>query len=138
MFFGKKLKELRLEYAKEGLRKFPDKIYMCPSEYSKMERGLIPPPKCKKWIFEIITALNLGPENKEALELYDLWSEPFVMQKMNENFVCSPFTHKSDGTPLTAEEFIGFNEHINSIGRNHNKVAEEYNKERNGIQKKSN
>lgn len=133
MFFGKKLKELRLEYAGMGLRKFSNHIGMSPSQYSQTERGIVPPPPCKKWIAGMIDSLNIEHDSLEALELYNLWDEPFVMQKMNENVIVSPLSHKSNGTRLTTEEYININEHINSIGRKHNKVAEGYNKKRNEL-----
>jgi len=136
MFFGKKLKELRLKHAQEGLRRFSDTAGLCPSEYSKIERGLIPPPSCKVWIYGMIEILNLEQDSKEALELYELWAEPFVMQKMRTDVVCSPLTHKTDGTPLTEDEFVGLNEHINSIGRKHNKNADKYNEEHFGKKRK--
>ena len=48
MFFGKKLKELRLNKAKVGLRKFADQIGMSPSELSDIEYGYVSPPSCTK------------------------------------------------------------------------------------------
>jgi len=137
IFFGKKLKEFRLKYAKKGLRGFSvDIIKMCPSEYSKIERGLVPPPPCKKWIYGVIDLFNLEHDSSEALELYNLWAEPFVMQKMSENIVISPLTSKTDGTQLTTEEFINLNKHINAISKKHNKVAEKYNEEHFGKKRK--
>ena len=105
---------------------------MCPSEYSKMERGLVPPPPCKQWIYGMMEILKLEQDSEEALELYKLWAEPFVMQKMHTDVVCSPFTHKTDGTPLTTEEYMGLNKYINDIGIKHNKNADEYNETHNG------
>jgi hypothetical protein len=136
MFFGKKLKELRIKHAKQGLRRFSDTVDMCPSQYSEMERGIVPPPPCKKWIYGIIDILGLKHDDPEAIELYDLWGEPFVMQKMRDDGIVSPLAHKSDGTPLTKDEYLKLNEYINSIGREHNKIADGYNKERYGEQGK--
>jgi hypothetical protein len=136
VFFGKKLKELRLEHGKMGLHFFAEEIQMDVLLYSNIERGLVPPPPCKKWIYEMIGFLNLEQDSKEALELYKLWAEPFVMQKMHTNVVCSPFTHKTDGTPLTAEEYLGLNKHINDIGEKHNKNADRYNEEHFGKKRK--
>lgn len=117
MFFGEKLKELRLKHARLGSHKFADKIQMSARFYSEMERGFIPPP-CKNWIYGLLTDLNLECGSTEAIELHDLWAEPFVMQKMDEDVAVSLLTHKSDGTPLTIDEHISLNEHINSIGKN--------------------
>jgi len=133
MFFGKKLKELRLEYAKMGLHKFSNHVNMSASQYSQIERGLVPPPPCKKWISGIIDSFNIEHNSLEALELYNLWGEPFVMQKMEVDVIVSPLTHKTDGTKLTTEEYLNLNEYINSIGKKHNKIAKEYNKEHNGF-----
>lgn len=134
MFFGKKLKELRLKHASIGLHNFANHINMSVLFYSEMERGLIPPPPSKKWIYEMMTFLNLKHDSLEAMELYNLWAKPFIMQKMSENVVVSPLVHKSDGTRLTTEEYIQLNEHINSVGREHNKIAHEYNDGHNGPQ----
>jgi hypothetical protein len=127
MFFGKKLKELRLKYARLGLHNFAAKVKMSVLLYSEIERGLVPPPPSKEWICDIIGLLQMEEGCLDSVELYDLWEKPFVMQKMNENVVCSPMTHKSDGTPLTTEEYLNLNEHINSVAREHNKMADEYN-----------
>jgi hypothetical protein len=127
MFFGKKLKELRLKYASMGLHNFANKINMSVLLYNEIERGLVPPPPCRKWIGEVMVSLNMEFGCSDAVELYDLWGKPFVMQKMNDSVVCSPLTHKSDGTPLTTEEYLKLNEHINSHARKHNKIADEYN-----------
>ena len=136
MFFGKKLKELRLKHANMGLHNFANHIKMDVLFCSKMERGLIPPPPCKKWINGMIDYLNLAHDSEEAIELYELWAEPFVMQKMDENILPSPLVHKSDGTKLTEYELKSLTDHINSVGREHNKMAEEYNKEHYGLQGK--
>lgn len=133
MFFGKKLKEFRLNLVNMGLHNFAKKIGMCPLELSNIERGICSPPTCKMWIYNISIELGLEHNSLEDLELYNSWSQPFVMQKMSENVIVSPLSHKSDGTILTTEEYIDLNEHINSIAREHNKRAEEYNKEHNGL-----
>ena len=127
MFFGKKLKELRLKYAKMGLHNFAEEAKMSVLLYSEIERGLVPPPPSKKWINDMIDLLQMEEGCLESVFLYDLWDKPFVMQKMHDNVVCSPLTHKSDGTPLTTEEYLKLNEHINSVARKHNKIADEYN-----------
>ena len=127
MFFGKKLKELRLKYASMGLHNFANKMEMSVLLYSEIERGLVPPPPSKKWIGDIMVSLNMEFGCLDAVELYDLWEKPFVMQKMNENVVCSPLTHKSDGTLLNKEEFKSLHDHINDVAKKHNKMADEYN-----------
>ena len=137
MFFGEKLREFRLNYAKMGLHKFAQKIGMSVSELSNIERGIHPPPKCKKWIHNMSIKLGLEFNSLEDLELYYLWSEPFVMQKMDEDIMISPLTHKSDGTQLTGDEFVALHEHINSISKKHNKIADDYNREHHGLSGKN-
>ena len=127
MFFGKKLKELRLKYASMGLHNFADKIKMSVLLYSEIERGLVPPPSSKKWLHDIMDALQIEEGCSDAVELFVLWEKPFVMQKMHDSVVCSPLTHKSDGTKLTTEEYLKLNDYINSVAKKHNKMADEYN-----------
>ena len=128
MIFGKRLKELRLTKARIGLRRFAEKISMQPSTLSEIERGLIPPPKCRKWINHLSDLLGLTPNSKEETELYELWSQPFVMQELPENMLPSPLTHKSDGTLMSTDELIDLTNSINSRAKEHNKRAKEYNR----------
>ena len=122
MFFGQKLKECRLEYANQGLRKWSHTMGMIPSDYHRLERGFDKPPEDPEWYLSLLENLKSSKDGEEIgiekggedeQELFRLWKEPFVMQKMSTDVVVSPLAHKSDGTRLTTEEYLGLNEHIN-------------------------
>ena len=136
MFFGKKFKEFRLKYSKKGLRTFAFDNDINPSHLSEIERGLRPPSKSKKWFNKIVKAMNLPKDSNDYYELLNLWEAPFIMQEMDENMMVSPFVHKSDGTRLTTEEYINFNEHLKFIARKHNEKARKYN-QKHGLSGKS-
>lgn len=140
IFFGKKLKEMRLKYAKMGLRKFAETIEICPSELSKIEHGYMTPPYDKEWLLMIYEKLgfDIKVANKimndslfyypapDEKELYQLWRQPFVVQKMSENFIPA-FVCTADENPLSEEKMTEFVEYINNIAKEHNKRADEYN-----------
>jgi len=150
MFFGEKLKELRLKFAKQGGRNFAKTLGMCPSEYYRIEHGY-EPPKDALWLYIVIENLGIGFESEEEKELTRLWNEPFVMQKMSE---CGRIVHATkkinpdlneedfesiedmikNTRPATSDECLEITEYINNIAREHNKKADEYNS---GIQKKT-
>ena len=126
MFFGKKLRELRLKSMK-GLRNFSIEVGVTPSFLSDIERGhqkledLDRYDAIKEQFSEKVT-------EEDIAELDELFKAPFIMQMMPENFMPSPLTHKSDGTRLSAEEFTGLINYVNDITTEHNKKAEAYNK----------
>lgn len=152
MFFGKKLREMRLE-ANMGLRKFADKIKMSPSEYSNMEHGYIAPPSAwdgdpeeETFMYKLHMALGLGMEDggwEEMRELRGLYYAPFVMQKMSECGIIlhatrriqsgeEGFTSEEDDCntrPSTGKECSELSEYINNIAKEHNKKADAYNKD---------
>jgi len=132
MFFGKKLKDLRLKYANIGLSSFSREMGMIPSEYSAIEYGYSPPPTDEEWFVMLCSTLKIVPLQKEALELYFLWQQKFVMQMMPENIFPSPMSSKIDGSILKEEELIDLYDFINSISKEHNKKAIEFNKEQIG------
>jgi len=123
-FFGEELRKARLE-SRMGLHRFSDKLGICPSILSSIERGYEKPPQDKEWLENIFNTLEADEDTKKRLN--ESQKMPFVMQKMNENIVLSPLTHKSDGTSLTGEEFLKLHEHINGVAIEHNKKADEYN-----------
>lgn len=126
MIFGQKLKELRLSNAEMGLRKFAREIGMKPSELSDIERGYAPPPKNSNWLFMIAEKLKLGDLTSEQMDFHILWSQPFVMQFMEENgFI--PHATATDGHTLNVEELDNLSSYINERAKEHNKKAREYN-----------
>jgi predicted transcriptional regulator len=79
MFFGQKLKELRLKYLQIEKEDFAKKIGMDFLDYCHVENGFLEPPEEFSWIKTIIEKLNLKREDE--MQLLDLWSKPFIMQK---------------------------------------------------------
>ena len=126
MTFGEKLKELRLNKAHMGLRKFATEAEIRASDLSDIERGRVQPPQFYTWINKIRIALNLKEDSKEYLELHEAWLEQFVMKKMENK--CFPlFACTSDGKPAKPEKLIKFAEHMKEIAEEHNRKADEYN-----------
>ncbi len=132
MFFGKKIKELRLKYSEIGLRKFANKIDMKPSELSNIERGFTKPPQDIEWMWKIIYALGLEGDVAVQLEFINMFKESFVMQEMEED-VIPAFVCTTTGKPIEEEKFEELCEWINIKAKEHNQKAREYNKEHHGI-----
>jgi hypothetical protein len=128
MFFGKKLREIRINIKKVGIGKFAKEIGMDPSDYSDIEQGYVPPPSTEEWIENILMALVGEGNMKSRAELYYFWKEPFKMQKMPENFLPGIFLHHSDGSQPTREQLEKFIEFLEKRTREHNQKADEYNK----------
>ena len=126
MFFGQKLKKLRLE-ANIGLRNFTNKIDMKSSEYNDIENGYIQYPINSDWIWKVINVLNLDDKSYDKLDLLYLWHEPFIMQKMPENILVSPFTHTVDGELLNEKKYIELSKYVNKIAVKHNQKVDKYN-----------
>jgi hypothetical protein len=128
MFFGKKLKELRIDKAKMGTHKFAEKVDMSPLDLNHIEHGYMEYPKEKEWVFKICSALEFSEYDAEEIELLRLWDQPFIMQEMEEGGFPGPLAHKSNGERLTEKEFIKLHEHIQNYKKEHNKKARKYNK----------
>ena len=128
MFFGKKLKELRLKRVGMGCHKFAKVIEMSPLDLNHIEHGYQEYPREKEWLFKIQSMLRFDDYDSDCLELASLWLKPFVMQKMNEDVFPSPFTSKADGTRLTTEELEKLCLFLQNHAKEHNKKADEYNK----------
>ncbi len=132
MFFGKKLKEIRLYCAMQGQRKFAKTIGMLPSEYNRIEGGYQKPGDTL-WLHNLIKKLGIDFDSEEEKELTYLWNEPFVMQKMSE---CGRIKHATkrigendhDTRPATSIECVELTDYINDYVREHNKKADEYNR----------
>ena len=66
----------------------------------------------------------------EEMELLRLWSDPFVMQKMDENMIPSVFAHTNDGKILSPEKYKEICEWFNQRAIEYNEKADEYNKKK--------
>jgi transcriptional regulator with XRE-family HTH domain len=77
MTFGTFIKETRI---KGGLtlRGFCRIMNMDPGNWSKIERGILPPPKSKKVLKEIATSLKLAEGSEDWHALFDLASISFI------------------------------------------------------------
>jgi len=68
--FGQFIKEERLEGGM-GLREFCRKLSLDASNWSKVERGVMPPPKDEAKLLEIATVLGISLGSPEWEELMD-------------------------------------------------------------------
>jgi hypothetical protein len=129
MFFGKKLKDLRIR--KMGIHKFKEAMGTSfnVTELYEIEHGYAKPPESIMFLQQLILALDISPQSEDWLELIQLYRMPFVMQKMPTGLIPSPLTAKTDGTQLNKNEFIDLCKYINSVSENHNIKADVYNKE---------
>jgi transcriptional regulator with XRE-family HTH domain len=123
LFFGKKLKELRLSL-NINMRDFSKEINIKPSELSKIEMGYC--SLNNNLFLKIEDFLNTKVKIEDLQILSDLYKEPFVMQKMTE---CGYINHvtKSDGSVATPKECKDVSDAINKYAREHNLKAEVYN-----------
>jgi len=70
-YLGEFIRELRLK-AGLTLRHFCQLTGFDPSNWSKIERGLLSPPKSKAVLIEIARVLNLTEESEDYKTLFDL------------------------------------------------------------------
>lgn len=68
--FGEFVKEIRA-LKKISLRRFCDELEYDPSNWSKIERGLLPPPKSRDFIEKIALVLDLNFNSDEYYFLFD-------------------------------------------------------------------
>ena len=69
--FGEYIRQLRI--SKEiTLREFCQKASLDPSNWSKIERGISPPPKSRLVLEAIAKVLELKPNSEEYIALFDL------------------------------------------------------------------
>ncbi len=134
MFFGEKMRELRLENAKQGLHNFATTMNMSPLDYYNIESGYAPPMD-SLWLHDLILKLNISFGSEDAVELTCFYNEPFVMQKMSTGGKISPLTHTTKGERLSPDKLQSLQEHLDDIVTDHNEKADEYN---NGIQREDN
>jgi transcriptional regulator with XRE-family HTH domain len=77
MTFGTFIKEARIK-AELTLRGFCRIMNADPGNWSKIERGILPPPKSKKVLKEIATTLKLAEDSEDWHALFDLASISFI------------------------------------------------------------
>src|SRR5437660_5717376 len=66
--FGEFIKRLRLD-REMTLRAFCERVCMDPANYSKLERGLLPPPRDEEKLEAFERALELAPGGPEGREM---------------------------------------------------------------------
>lgn len=115
IFFGKKLKEYRLEYAQMGLKVFSTTINMVPSQLSKLERGKIAPPKEEEWFLLICEKLNIIDKEEQCEYLKKLWLRPFIKIKTDYSKFIPVFASDVDGKPLTVEVLKRLQAHMQKM-----------------------
>jgi len=69
--FGRFLKEMRVRKGL-ALREFCRLVNVDPSNWSKVERGLLPPPKSRKVVSDIANVLLLEKDSDDWHTLFDL------------------------------------------------------------------
>jgi len=129
MFFGKKVKELRLKYAKKGLRQFSIDMGMKPSEYFNIEKGYSPPPEDDAWLHKLCKNLEIPSHSEDELDLYAEWTKPFTMRFMDEE-AFAVHGLMTDGTSADVNKLQELSEYMQDIAKEHNKKAKEYNESR--------
>ena len=77
MDFGAFIKNKRIEKG-QTLREFCRKTKLDPSNWSKIERGLLPPPKSRPVLEEIALALGLSKNSQDWHMLFDLASISYI------------------------------------------------------------
>ena len=77
MIFGTFIKEARIK-AGLTLRGFCRIMKADPGNWSKIERGILPPPKSKKVLKEIAATLKLAEDSEDWHALFDLASISFI------------------------------------------------------------
>lgn len=75
--FGEFVKDLRINKSLT-LREFCRISHLDPSNWSKTERGLFPPPKSKKLLNELARVLNLDVGSDDYATLFDLAAIAFI------------------------------------------------------------
>jgi len=84
MHFGSFIKDKRIEKGLT-LREFCRKIKLDPSNWSKIERGIFPPPKSRSILEEIALALGLSKNSQDWHALFDLASISFIPSELLED-----------------------------------------------------
>jgi transcriptional regulator with XRE-family HTH domain len=79
--FGEYIKSLRIS-REITLRDFCKIINVDPSNWSKVERGINPPPKSKEILEEIGKALNLDTTSEEFKSICDLAALSYIPKEL--------------------------------------------------------
>lgn len=82
--FGEYVKFLR-EEKRISLRKFCLEMEYDPSNWSKIERGMLPPPKSRQFLTRIGEVLGLNEESEEFYYLLDSAAVAHVPAELIEN-----------------------------------------------------
>jgi len=106
--FGTFIKELRLQ-REITLREFCRNSGQDPSNWSKTERGIIPPPKSKIVLEQIADVLGLLPGEDDYNTLFDLSAISFIPKNIIEDEkeileMLPVFFRTVRGDPPTKEE----------------------------------
>jgi len=104
MTFGELVKNMR-EERQLALREFCRLASLDPSNWSKVERGLLPPPKSRQQINDIAAVLMLPAESEDYHTLFDLAAISHVPRELVQNNVADNlvvFFRAARGTPAPA------------------------------------
>jgi transcriptional regulator with XRE-family HTH domain len=84
MDFGTFIKNKRIEKGLT-LREFCRKTKLDPSNWSKIERGIFPPPKSRPVLEEIAAMLSLSKNSQDWHSLFDLASISFIPPELMDD-----------------------------------------------------
>lgn len=82
--FGEFVKNKRTQN-RITLREFCRRISVDPSNWSKIERGVLQPPKSKTVLNEIAKVLNINEKTEDYYTLFDLATISFLPKELVEN-----------------------------------------------------
>lgn len=84
MDFGTFIKSKRIEKGLT-LRAFCRKTNLDPSNWSKIERGIFPPPKSRPVLEEIAATVGLSKDSEDWYTLFDLASISFIPPELMDD-----------------------------------------------------
>ena len=111
MTFGSMLKEIRINYAMIGLRRFANLINMKPSQYCDIEHNRCKPPSTDK-IESICDTLGLYKDDKQRDELIRLSKSYKPSKRRKLGFPI--FAHDTDGKLITGKKLEDLTNFINN------------------------
>jgi len=82
--FGEFVKNLRIKNSLT-LREFCRITNLDPSNWSKIERGIFPPPKSRKILQEIAKVLNLTENSEDLNTIFDLAAISYIPSELVSN-----------------------------------------------------